>query len=885
MKYTIWGIALLFGILFISLASAWTINVFNNSLGAENFTILAGANVTRYLSIPSTTSYITNGVLGLMYPIGTLEFVSNLMAYYKMDEGSGTAVNDVVNGYNGTTNGGWTTSGLINNATTYDGSQVANISGVLNFGTNNATISLWVYFTDVTSFGDLISKRQGAAGGEDGYRILLDSATDIKYGLSGLPKTASLPAFTNNHWYHFVMRRNADNVSLWVNGTQYDSFNGTLTGGDPDQDNNFNVTIGGWSAGNIKGRIDEVGLWNRSLSDSEISQLYNSGLGVSYPQGNIGTLNISIGSVVMDSQIIGNFTNTTKTISGLQTQINSYLSSCVFISGFCNVPFVFKSTALTTIGYFNLNFNNVGFLENNQSYNLTTYETSSETFSINTTYDSSTYAIDGTLYYDGVSYAGTRSGTGNNAIFTRTIDVPNVISQTNKSFYWQISLNNGSIAYFNSTFKNQTVSNISFSLCGTTTPYLNITFKDETTQNVINATVPTFTWTGYLGSGTQTKTYNFLNATINPSYAFCFTPQNKIAHSTIAMTYASPGYPTRPYTVTTDLSNATTNTTLYLLGSADGIYSSIQVIQQSGGVISGVSILVEREINSVWTMVGQAVTDSSGLATFWVNPNYNHRYTASKVGYVTSIVTIKPTQSLYTLALVSVQGTAGYSSGIEGISWITFPASGRLTSLTTTNFNTTVTSSLGNLLGCIFNIVNATNNTQVLASTSGLTNSTYCFLSLDYNVRYNNKVFGQLGIRTTNTTGYVYVDTDWMWYNVKLNVSSWNTLTSFFRELQHTGEFGEGDQADFSRLMWFFLLTTIFVGIFTFFTGAEFTNPNALLIVILVIIFIASTAGIFTFPTGSSNINKIFGQYGIGIMLAEVVASIWIFNFRRASYG
>jgi hypothetical protein len=41
------------------------------------------------------------------------------------------------------------------------------------------------------------------------------------------------------------------------------------------------------------GTIDEVGIWNRSLSSSEVSELYNGGSGASYPFPDVLTLNIT----------------------------------------------------------------------------------------------------------------------------------------------------------------------------------------------------------------------------------------------------------------------------------------------------------------------------------------------------------------------------------------------------------------------------------------------------------------------------------------------------------------------------------------------------------------------------------------------------------------
>lgn len=131
------------------------------------------------------------------------------------------------------------------------------------------------------------------------------------------------------------------------------------------------------------------------------------------------------------------------------------------------------------------------FLENNQTFNEIALENSLENFEINITYDSSIYtSISASLIYNGTSYAGTQSGSGDTILFSSTIGVPSVTSDQNISFYWEIALYNGSdTSYHNSTFNNQTVLDFSLDDCSVNTVLLhNFTLKDEETQTIINGT-------------------------------------------------------------------------------------------------------------------------------------------------------------------------------------------------------------------------------------------------------------------------------------------------------------------------------------------------------------------------------------------------------------
>lgn len=220
----------------------------------------------------------------------------------------------------------------------------------------------------------------------------------------------------------------------------------------------------------------------------------------------IGTFDVesSIPEASFDIGIGSNFANTTIStngttrvnisVSGLVPLINSYLATCVIIDGFCQVPFLFRSLDSTggQLGYYALYFSSEGMSENSQSYNNMTVEGSSETFSINITYDTGSY-LSSTAYlvYNGTSYAGTKYGTGNNIRFSKSISIPSVTSDVDKNFHWELQLYNGtSTDYFNSTFKTQRVLNLGIDSCGTNKVAIyNFFLKDEDTGNTITPSI------------------------------------------------------------------------------------------------------------------------------------------------------------------------------------------------------------------------------------------------------------------------------------------------------------------------------------------------------------------------------------------------------------
>jgi hypothetical protein len=79
-----------------------------------------------------------------------------------------------------------------------------------------------------------------------------------------------------NQWYHVVGRYNGTHTAFFVNGTMVDSDEDVLPG---IHDTSSNTRIGASHEGDnyeFYGIIDEVAIWNRSLSDAEIQQLYNT---------------------------------------------------------------------------------------------------------------------------------------------------------------------------------------------------------------------------------------------------------------------------------------------------------------------------------------------------------------------------------------------------------------------------------------------------------------------------------------------------------------------------------------------------------------------------------------------------------------------------------
>jgi len=321
--------------------------------------------------------------------------------------------------------------------------------------------------------------------------------------------------------------------------------------------------------------------------------------------------------------------------------------------------------------------------ENNRTHNITSYETASESFNVNVTANSSLTAIK--LVYNGTEYPLTYSS----GLWSLSKDISQV---GNNTIQFKFTYAGNDITSNYTSYQN--IIPITFQLCNSTitTKYLNISFRDETTSNAMNATIPSSTFTYYLGTGTANKTYTFTNTTANYEYDLCFSPVNRTLNIVPYVQFANTGYPQRVWSpLVSAYSNTLASQILYLLSSADGIYVTYQVLNGAGEALSGVGVIVNKTVGSTQVPISTGTTGSDGGVTFWLNPDFVHTLTFSKEGYTDYIFSQTPTQSLYTITLGTVASNVTSNYRREIIETIK-PTSNFLNKNTTYSFNYTISS-------------------------------------------------------------------------------------------------------------------------------------------------------------------------------------------------
>lgn len=221
-----------------------------------------------------------------------MALIDNIVSYWKFNESSGNAADSV--GLLTLTNTSVSYStGKINNGADAGTSVSVNktfVGGtpVINLGGSTAkSVAGWFKVNaNPTAFARFIDWRRSAtSSGEFVINYYQDSGTyRFIFNVNGGTMSNYDTTLTVGTWYHLALTCDAsNNVNFYIDGTSVRT--GTWgTAGSGSNHTQFNGANGG-TTGNFSGPFswDEWGAWNKELSSAEVTSLYNSGNGISYP--------------------------------------------------------------------------------------------------------------------------------------------------------------------------------------------------------------------------------------------------------------------------------------------------------------------------------------------------------------------------------------------------------------------------------------------------------------------------------------------------------------------------------------------------------------------------------------------------------------------------
>jgi len=225
------------------------------------------------------------------FPLST-----DLIGYWKFEETSGdrgdyTGIGNTITEVNGTVGYG---SGIIGNAANItDGNNTSWLAipeGICDFDYGQKTYSIW-FKLNQTNIGYQWILCQGTGNDQtDLNPFYIEGNSELACIFYDSSYYSWYPLYSNivptaNVWHNAVVTFDGSNVNLYYDGKLVASRGYTA----PMSNSGSSYTLGHYNAspynGIFSGYLDEFGIWNRALSQGEVSFLYNLGKGNTYPFG------------------------------------------------------------------------------------------------------------------------------------------------------------------------------------------------------------------------------------------------------------------------------------------------------------------------------------------------------------------------------------------------------------------------------------------------------------------------------------------------------------------------------------------------------------------------------------------------------------------------
>lgn len=263
----------------------------NGSTGTGTCSVDEVGVWSRALSLSEITTLYNSGN-GRSYPFTALG--ESILAYYRLDNnGSGglSLIDSSNNGYTLTNINNVTLgTGKINGDATFSSTNY--LSGnIPSIGSSPFTYSFWHKEpNDSSQFGLFGPNQWGGrgttGGGTYSWGIYRDTGFQninllwSRFGTSLDNRMTTNLRFDDGNWHHYVIVYDGTNAILYVDGTnRYQA----AVGFTPYSGAAIPLNIGATNGQTEAAEIDEVGIWTRALTPSEVTALYNSGNGRTYP--------------------------------------------------------------------------------------------------------------------------------------------------------------------------------------------------------------------------------------------------------------------------------------------------------------------------------------------------------------------------------------------------------------------------------------------------------------------------------------------------------------------------------------------------------------------------------------------------------------------------
>ena len=478
-----------------------------------------------------------------------------------------------------------------------------------DFDTKNNTVSFWSYPTSVAGTQSVVDKQ----GGGSGWMIRIEGGVYKFYFRNtttyGIVNTSAIGV---NAWEFVTAQLNGTHMLIYLNTTLVQSQ--VMTSAAVTNANNMSLgsrTDAG--ADYYSGYIDEVLIWNRSITAAEITSLYNGGLGLAYPfTGNIST------GLMSDGYCYQETADVPTPCGGLGTGNYSSAGAWGTIGNLYD-------------GNYSTYSNNLGFPANAHYY--VNYSIPTGTDGLKFQHSEVTLPAVTTI----VNTTIPQSCFVNRTILAITYTVNTTDLNPNNQRAYMTCLNNSG--------SNVPITDVAGTAFYEEAVYLHL--LQNMTVNLFNAS------NASLALGT-TITITFQNYTNSISYSTSNGVLSNVSGLVDGSDYLvivnSSAYLNSTRTFTRDFTNNTLN--IYLVPSTTSTPILFQVLSADNKRVQNALITIDQFVNGTYQTVFSRMTDIAGQTLFDSVPNVvNYRILVSSSGYITQQFTSDLVSSPYIITL------------------------------------------------------------------------------------------------------------------------------------------------------------------------------------------------------------------------------------------
>lgn len=206
--------------------------------------------------------------------------VNGLIGWWKLDEGTGTIAKDSSGfGNNGTLIGSpsWGFGRIRGKSIYLNGAQYLSLPFGQNFNLSTFTVTVWLNVSTYSSNPRLMSNSHTDSDFK-GFQLMINNGGASGFFDVGTANGVGVATWSSTistgKWYHYVGVYNGSTVTSYINGVSVAS--GPITGTLLSGDNNFSIGYNLASTSDyLTGYINDVRLYKRALSQSELTTIYN----------------------------------------------------------------------------------------------------------------------------------------------------------------------------------------------------------------------------------------------------------------------------------------------------------------------------------------------------------------------------------------------------------------------------------------------------------------------------------------------------------------------------------------------------------------------------------------------------------------------------------